>query len=353
MAKMNSSTGTTNGTDATTAANFRNKAAFMKTWRPENTPSNRDRLELYALHKQAVSGDAPASISASASVSEKAKYQAWRGKRGLTQQEAMTMYISECDRQLRVYGNIPQTPSNTPLSDAREANIMTPRGLAAVPLLCAAASESRIAYLRRLAQTAPDAGWWSRQEPLCASPGTLGALPELSLLVTATLVEKASLQWAGGIFPSTVLQSFLWPVHNCLLSLWVALILIITIMGAALTLVSTILWGARRTGIPLDQIWREEIDPSATSITTLTESHQPMSIRLVGLIMYPYGMIEGSTSVLTESVGFLWGSVAYSLTMLIVTWWYWLCVVPWLCLFLLGAAALSGNCFALIDLAGI
>ena len=314
---------------------------------------NRDRLELYALHKQAVSGDAPNSIPASASVSEKAKYQAWRGKRGLSQQEAMSMYISECDRQLRVYGNIPQTPSNTPLSDAREASIMTPRGLAAVPLLCAAASESRVAYLRRLAQTAPDAGWWSRQEPLCASPGTLGALPELTLLALAAFVERVSLSWSLGIVPITVLQSFLWPVHNCLLALWVTLILTITIMGAALTLLSTILWGARRTGIPLDQIWREEIEPAATAISTLTESHQPMSIRLVGLMMLPYGTVEGFTIVLCDSVGFLWGSVSFALAMVVLTWWYWLCVVPWLCLCLLGAAALSGNCFALIDLAGM
>lgn len=300
-----------------------------------------------------MSGDAPNSIPASASVSEKAKYQAWRGKRGLTQQEAMTMYVAECDRQLRVYGNSPQTPSNTPLSPNRESVVMTPRGLAAVPLLCAAASESRVAYLRRLAQTAPDTGWWSRQEPLCASPGTLGALPEQSLLAVAALVEKASLQWAGGVLPYTVLQSFLWPLHNCLLSLWIALILVITIMGAALTLVSTILWGARRTGIPLVQIWREEIQPAATAISSLTEAHQPMAVRLVGLMMLPFGFIEGFTNVMCDSIGMLWGSVSYALVMILGTWWYWLCCVPWLCLCLLGAAALSGNCFALIDLAGI
>lgn len=40
MAKMNGNGGT--ASDATTAATFRNKAAFMKTWRPENAPSVRD-----------------------------------------------------------------------------------------------------------------------------------------------------------------------------------------------------------------------------------------------------------------------------------------------------------------------
>jgi hypothetical protein len=285
-------------------------------------------------------------------VSEKAKYQAWRAKRGLSQQEAMSLYIAECDRQLRVYGNIPQTPSNTPLSGAREANVMTPRGLAAVPLLCAATAESRVAYLRRLAQTTPETAWWSRQEPLCATPGTLGALPELFLLLLASTVERISLQWAGGLFPPTVLQSFLWPVHNCLLSLWIALILISTIVGGTLTLVSTILWGARRTGVPLIQIWREELEPAAQAAAALTEAHQPMSARLVGLILLPYGTVEGMTNALCETVGLLWGSVGCVLAMT-VTWWYWLLVVPWLCMCLLGAAAMSGLCFALIDLAGI
>ena len=325
----------------------------MKTWRPENPPSNRDRLELYALHKQAVSGDAPNSIPASAGVADKAKYQAWRSKRGCSQQEAMSLYIAECDRQIRVYGNIPQTPSNTPISESREPSVMTSRGLAAIPLLSAAAAESRVAYLRRLAQTTPQTAWWGRQEPLCAAPGTVGAFPELILLFVASIVERVSLLWAGGLLPPTVLQSFLWPVHNCLLSLWVALILVNTILGAAFTLMSTILWGARRTGVPLTQIWREEIEPSARAVSTLTEAHQPMSIRLVGLILLPYGTLEGVSHFLTQVIGLLWGSVAYVFIMVVATWWYWLLVVPWLCACLLGCAAMSGTCFALIDFAGV
>lgn len=69
---------------------------------------------------------------------------------------------------------------------------------------------------------------------------------------------------------------------------------------------STILWGARRTGIPLAQIWREEITPAAQAISTLTETHQPMSIiRLVGLMMLPHGFVEGFTSVFADSIGTL------------------------------------------------
>ena len=69
-------------------------------------PQNRDRLELYALHKQAISGDAPASYPADGGTAEKARYQAWKAKRGLTADEAMAAYIAECDRQVRVYGSV-------------------------------------------------------------------------------------------------------------------------------------------------------------------------------------------------------------------------------------------------------
>ncbi len=77
----------------------------MKTWRPRNPPSNRDRLELYALHKQSVSGDAPpvttaeeeeSSSSSSLSVADKAKLAAWRTKRGMVQADAMQRYVEEC-----------------------------------------------------------------------------------------------------------------------------------------------------------------------------------------------------------------------------------------------------------------
>lgn len=57
---------------------------------------NRDRLELYALHKQSVSGDAPPANPPNATSTELAKLAAWRGKSGLDQAEAMACYIDEC-----------------------------------------------------------------------------------------------------------------------------------------------------------------------------------------------------------------------------------------------------------------
>lgn len=85
----------------------------------------------------------------------------------------MRLYIQESDRQVRVYGLTPQTPENTPALEQQGADgangvaggqQQQPRGLAAIPLLCAAASESRQAYLRRLANTRPAQAWWMRQE---------------------------------------------------------------------------------------------------------------------------------------------------------------------------------------------
>ncbi len=124
---------------------------------------------------------------------------AWRTKQGMTKSDAMTRYVEECDRQQQVYGtmadgdgggsllsNGSSTSSPVPATTitkttaARTTNggeatgssggsneaaaadnvsggggggLLCPRGLAAVPLLCAAASESRSAYLARLQVT--------------------------------------------------------------------------------------------------------------------------------------------------------------------------------------------------------
>ena len=158
-------------------ATFRAKVVFMKNFKAASTISNRDRLELYALHKQAVSEDAPSTFPASANGAERAKYQAWRSKSGLTSETAMNLYLQESDRQIRVYGSVGTTntsgetnSTNTSSNNSQNSNNNsdeTPRGLAAIPLLCAAAAESRGAYLRRLSQTPIEAAWCGREEPLC------------------------------------------------------------------------------------------------------------------------------------------------------------------------------------------
>lgn len=319
---------------------------------------NRDRLELYALHKQAISGDAPSSL-ATQTPGERAKYTAWRAKSGIAQTEAMRLYIAESERQVRVYGLTPQTPENTP---ALENNVpgsgsntqqqqQQPRGLAAIPLLCAAASESRNAYLRRLANTRPEQAWWSRQEALCATPGSIFALPETIVIKVAALLEFISLNVETSPiipFPSPVVQSFLWPLHNCLLALWMGIILVYTAWTAGLDLLQTLLWGSRRTGLSLPGVWKDQILFSSTSVHTLTESHQPLSARLVGLVLLPFTVMTSITS----SPPIVWSSILYCAA-LAMTWWYWCLFLPFTAFCLLGSAVMAGNCFALIELAGV
>jgi acyl-CoA-binding protein len=351
-------------------------------------------LELYALHKQAVSGDAPTTIPPSTAVGERAKYQAWQRRMGMAPEQAMLLYVQECDRQLRTYGSVepptPQSNNNNNNSINNNNNINSnnmnninnsinnnnsninninnsinnnnsninnnntninnnntttttdndpPRGIIAIPLLCAAAAESRTAYVRRMSHTST--GWWARQEPLCAHPGTLLALPELGLLKAAAIVEYLSLQGA-------LMQSFLWPTHNVCLALWMAVILVFTMISSACTLLSTVLRGSQQTGMTLPAVWSHDITPTASAVHTLCEEHQPLTVRLVGLFLLPFPTMLEYTE---RGRGVLTKSLLYIATVLCVTWWYWSLVVPWLCACMLGTALVSGACFAIIGLA--
>jgi len=315
-------------------------------------------LELYALHKQALSGDAPATL-ATQTAAERAKYQSWKSKAGLLQTEAIRLYMQEADRQIRVYGGGLTTFDSSdqanggngipPVNDEVPPP-QQPRGLAAIPLLCAAASESRPAYLRRLANTRLEQAWWRRQEPLTAAPGTLWSFPEFVLLAVASFLEYMSLTADGTVpLPSGVVQSFLWPLHNCFLSLWMAYILTMTGWTAALKMLQTIVWGSRRTGLALDVVWKDQVQWSAQSARTLTDSHQPLTARLMGLVLWPFSIL---VMVANTPGQVLWKAVAYC-ALLGVTWWYWFLVLPTAAFWLLGAAILAGNCFGLIELAGV
>ncbi|KAL7509376.1 hypothetical protein ACHAXN_006379 [Cyclotella atomus] len=369
---------------STPVAQFRAKTNFMKSWRPSNPPSNRDRLELYALHKQAVSGDAPSQDDApDASVADKAKLSAWRSKRGLSQSEAMQLYVAECDHQIRIYGtkdatngdgtpatggnSVPQTPyngstpQNTPAIENGEDNnmLLCPRGLAAIPLLCAAASESRSAYLARLQVTAPTNGWWSKQEPLCLEPSNPLSLTEKLIIGLAEQVEKVSLlvgSFLGegnalSILSPRVVQAFLWPVHNIFLAIWILSILTCTYLGSVVMTSQTLLFGAKRTNTPLGRVFLEEINPSARAVESLCEQHQTIGVRLTGLVLMPLMMLCDLSNSLVGRAGILTGSVFFVGSGLF-TWWYWLCVVPWLSMCAVSVAVMSGWCFGLIELSG-
>lgn len=357
---------------------------------------NRDRLELYALHKQAVSSDAPTSQAASSkakSPAEKAKLNAWRTKRGLSQVQAMTAYILEADRQLLVYGTI--SAENSKHQRTAHANVngnvteednysrrsgrsatsgtagsvlLTPRGLAAIPLLCAAASEKRKSYLTRLNSTSQiESGWWSRQEPLCGDPGTILALPEFIVLTLAVCIEHISLSMqlnhnvyqilnGLGISPG-VFQSMLWPMHNFLLVVWMMVIFISTLVGSALVSVKTMLLGSKRTGITLGSIFSQEIRPCQHGAGSLCDDHQTISVRLLGLAIYPLGMLCRFADAVAECVPMNAGAQLFVASgVYVVTssalWWYWFIVLPWLAIVGLTLSFSVGWCFGLIELAG-
>ena len=386
----------TSGNSTTSAGNdsnnlvgaFREKVKFMQTWKPGSTPSNRDRLELYAYHKVAVSGDAPSSLSNSANAAERAKYQAWRSKSGKSQEDSMRLYVQEADRQLRVYGSaavpIPhsntyntnqesmspnvnsRTPQTTPANNnAGDSSSVSniPRGIAAIPLLCAAVAESRKAYLRRLGQTSIETAWWKRQESLCAPPGSLTALPESFLLSIARFIEHITLTppggsgsgggamlGGGGVNVRNLIASFCWPLHKCLLVCWMLIILYITTFRSALNTCGIIVWGSRRTGLSLNREWIEIIPLVGHSIQIMCESHQPLTCRLVGLMLLPFSSL---VSFINRTITNITLASSSMILILCVTWWYWLLTIPFLMGTLLCTAFSVGFCFVLIEFAGV
>jgi len=353
------------------AATFRARTATMKTWKPRNTPSSRDRLELYALHKQAASGDAPATSTSSSSATDITKYNAWKGKRGMSQDEAMKYYIMECDRQMRTYGtaseNTAQTPVNTPSAQQttqhnNNHSISTSKGLAAIPLLCAAATETRQAYISRLRSTSHGDGWWLKQEALCAEPSSLLATPEKALIHLAQMVESFSLyvqspsnlleEYIPFLSPSVV-QALLWPIHNVLLALWIWMIVCCTTVGSLASTVKTILFGSNTTGLPLDDIYKSEVAATHQICRTLCDAHQALSVRLVGLALWPWDVTSLQTTAwVLDCAGYLPALTFFSV-LTVCSWWYWIFVLPWLAAWAIGLASLLGVGYGLIELAGM
>lgn len=345
---------------------FREKVKFIQTWKHGNVVSNRDKLELYALHKVAVNGDAPPSLPGSATSSERSKYNAWRSKSGKSKEEAMQLYLQEADRQIRVYGStatpIPndnqtstptdaRTPRTTPIVDNTNHALPsspTPRALAAIPLLCAAAAESRQAYLRRLSKATLETAWWVRQEALCAPPGRFAAFPESLLLAPPRFIEHITLTTPG----RSLVGSFFWPLQKCFLVLWMLTILYVTVLQSSFNTLTILVWGTRRTGLSLEREWVDIIPLVAHSVSVICEPHQALTTRLVGLVLLPFAsLINFLNNNLTDT------SLALANTgmilVLIATWWYWLLTVPFLMCSLLWIAFWVGFCFVLIELAGV
>jgi diazepam-binding inhibitor (GABA receptor modulator, acyl-CoA-binding protein) len=62
------------------------------------SPSTDDLLELYALYKQATSGDVSGSRPGMLDMKGRAKFDAWTKKKGTTKDDAMTKYVALVDR---------------------------------------------------------------------------------------------------------------------------------------------------------------------------------------------------------------------------------------------------------------
>ncbi len=62
------------------------------------SPSTDDLLELYALYKQATSGDVTGSRPGMLDMKGRAKYDAWSKKKGTSKDDAMTKYVALVDR---------------------------------------------------------------------------------------------------------------------------------------------------------------------------------------------------------------------------------------------------------------
>ena len=115
----------------------------------------------------------------------------------------------------------------------------------------------------------------------------------------------------------------------------------------------TILFGAKRTNAPLGRLFMEEVHPAARAVESLCEQHQVIGVRVSGLVLMPLMMTcDFVTSVVVAKVGsILVGSLVF-VGMGMFSWWYWICVLPWLAVCGLCLAVMSGWCFGLIELAG-
>ena len=62
------------------------------------TPSTEQLLELYALYKQATSGDVSGSRPGMIDFKGRAKFDAWTAKKGTPKSDAMTRYVALVDK---------------------------------------------------------------------------------------------------------------------------------------------------------------------------------------------------------------------------------------------------------------
>ena len=80
---------------------FNIAALVVKTLKKK--PSDDEMLKIYALYKQSIVGDCNTSQPGFFNMKEKAKWNAWRGVTGITQQQAMIEYIQMVEVLMEKY----------------------------------------------------------------------------------------------------------------------------------------------------------------------------------------------------------------------------------------------------------
>jgi len=279
-----------------------------------------------------------------------------------------------------------------------------------MPLLCAAASETRHAYLQRLASTTTNRngifsdGWWRKQEPLCGDPGTIMSLPETALIVLATAMESFSLslndittdnasstkrirgknsnhsttttpknhpststttltnKFLTQKLPTSTIQSFLWPLHNSLLIVWMLLIFLYTATGTAIIAARTMLIGDQTKRTFLEEVLVQEIRPLKMGVGELCAAYQSVGVRLLGLALYPIWMVgemgDKCREKLRDDGGMgdligLYAAVGFYVSSVVLLWWYWFVLLPCMATWGIFVSIGLGWCFGLIEFAGV
>uniref|UniRef100_A0A914DRP7 ACB domain-containing protein n=1 Tax=Acrobeloides nanus TaxID=290746 RepID=A0A914DRP7_9BILA len=70
----------------------------------KSSPSNDELLEIYALYKQATTGDNSTSKPGLLDPKGRAKWNAWDAKKGTSQDQANELYVVEAEKLIAKYG---------------------------------------------------------------------------------------------------------------------------------------------------------------------------------------------------------------------------------------------------------
>lgn len=107
----------------------------------------------------------------------------------------------------------------------------------------------------------------------------------------------------------------------------------------------------------------QEIQPLKQGVAELCAIHQSIGVRLLGLALYPIGLVceltgeckercgGGSSSGTRDGFGAYLALGVYT-SVTTVMWWYWLIVLPWVATGGILVSVGLGCCFALIELSG-